>query len=144
MAFEERNTWSGLIVMLVVLPIYIVAVLQQAAGGPLEDVDWVPLMLWAIGGGIVGTILVSIGWGILAGMRDPDANSGADQRDRDIARMGERVGYAFVSIGGLGAIWLCAIEADTFWIANAVFFGFAVSALVGSVARLIAYRRGLV
>jgi len=142
--YEERNTWSGLIVLVIVIPIYVVAVLQRAAGGPLEDIDWAPLMLWTIGGGIVGTILVSIVWGILAGMRDPDGVGRSDQRDRDIARMGDRVGQAFSAIGGLAAIVLCALEADTFWIANTVFFGFALSAFVGSIARVVAYRRGLV
>ncbi|RZI93411.1 MAG: hypothetical protein EOO67_06705 [Microbacterium sp.] len=144
MVYEERNTWSGLIVLLIVMPIYVVSVFQQAGGGPIADVDWAPLMLWTIGGGIVGTILVSIVWGIIAGMREPDGVGRSDQRDRDIAHMGDRVGQAFVAIGGLGAIILCALEADTFWIANAVYFGFALSALVGGVARVIAYRRGLV
>lgn len=144
MVYEERNTWSGLIVLVIVIPIYVIAILQQAGGRPLEDVDWAPLMLWTIGGGIAGTIVVSIVWGILAGMRDPDGVGRSDQRDRDIAHMGDRVGQAFSAIGGLGAIVLCALEADTFWIANTVYFGFALSALVGGVARVIAYRRGLV
>lgn len=30
------------------------------------------------------------------------------------------------------------------WIANTMFAGFAVAAMVGSVARVVAYRRGLV
>lgn len=144
MVYEERNTWAGLIVMAVVLPVYVIAVLQAAGGGPLEEVDWVPLLLWAIGGGILGTIVLSILWGILAGMRDPEGVGRSDQRDRDIARMGDRVGQAFTAIGGLGAIALCAVEADTFWIANAVFFGFALSALVGGIAKVVAYRRGLI
>ncbi len=144
MVYEERNTWSGLIVLLVVVPVYVVSVFHQAGGGSLADVDWAPLMLWTIGGGIVGTIAVSIVWGIIAGMREPDGVGRTDQRDRDIAHMGDRVGQAFTAIGGLGAIVLCALEADTFWIANAVYFGFALSALVGGIARVIAYRRGLV
>ena len=41
-------------------------------------------------------------------------------------------------------ITLCAVGADLFWIANTMFAGFAVSAMVGSVARVVAYRRGLV
>jgi hypothetical protein len=41
-------------------------------------------------------------------------------------------------------IVLCAVSADLFWIANTMYLGFAVSALVGGVARVIAYRRGLV
>ena len=136
MVYEERNVWSGLIISPIVLVVYVVLVLQQAAGGPLTDVDWFPLMLWSIGGGIVGTILVSVTWGILAGLKDPDGVGRSDIRDRDIGRLGSRVEQAFVTIAGLGA--------DVFWIANTMFLGFFVAAVVGGIARAIAYRRGLV
>lgn len=144
MAYEERNVWAGLIVSLIAVGVYVVLVLQQADGGPLTDVDWVPLMLWTIGGGIVATIAVSIVWGLLAGMRDPDSGGKSDQRDRDIAQMSTRVGQAFLVIAGLGVIVLCAFEADWFWIAHAMFFGFALSSIIGGVASVVAYRRGLV
>ncbi|WP_337001787.1 MULTISPECIES: hypothetical protein [unclassified Microbacterium] len=144
MVYEERNVWAGLIVSPIVLIVYVVLVLQQAAGGPLPDVDWFPLMLWVIGGGILGTILLSIVWGMIAGAKDPDGVGRSDIRDRDIGRMGARVEQAFVVIAGLGVIVLCAVGADVFWIANTMFAGFAVSAIVGGIARVIAYRRGLV
>jgi hypothetical protein len=88
--------------------------------------------------------VLSILWGIFAGVRDPDGVGRSDARDRDIARMGGRVGQAFMVIAGLGVIALCAFEADWFWIANTMFFGFALSAFVGGIASVIAYRRGLV
>ena len=144
MVYEERNAWAGLIVGLVVIGAYVVIVLQQAAGGPVTDVDWFPLMLWTIGLGIVATIVFSIVWGMIAGAKDPDGVGKSDVRDRDISRMGSRVEQAFVVIAGLGVIALCAVSADVFWIANTMFAGFAVSAMVGSVARVVAYRRGLV
>lgn len=144
MVYEERNAWSGLIVSPIVMIVYVVLVLQQAGGGPLTDVDWFPLMLWVIGGGIVATIVISVGWGIIAGMKDPDGAGRSDIRDRDIGRMGGRVEQGFVVIAGLGVIALCAVGADVFWIANTMFAGFAISALIGGVARVIAYRRGLV
>lgn len=144
MVFEERNAWAGLVLGVIAVSVYVVLVLVQADGGPLDEVDWVPLMLWTIGGGIVATIIATIGWGLLAGLRDPDGVGRSDQRDRDIARMSSRVGQAFLVIAGLGVIVLCAIEADWFWIANAMFFGFALSAIVGGIASVIAYRRGLV
>ena len=143
MVYEERNTWAGLIVMIFMIPAYVIIVLQQAAGRPLVDVDWVPIMVWTIGISIVATIVLSIVWGIFAGMREPQGVGKSDQRDRDIAHMSSRVGQALLVIGGRGGIVLCAIEADWFWIANAMFFGFAVSALVGGIASVIAYRRGM-
>ena len=45
MVYEERNTWVGLIVSAIGMTIYVIVVLQQAAGGPLTDVEWWPIML---------------------------------------------------------------------------------------------------
>jgi hypothetical protein len=143
MVYEERNAWAGLIVSPISMIVYVALVLQQAGGGPLTDVDWFPLILWVIGASIVATIILSIAWGIIAGAKDPDGVGRSDIRDRDISRMGGRVEQAFVVIAGLGVIGLCAVGADVFWIANTMYAGFAVAALVGGVARVIAYRRGL-
>ena len=144
MVYQERNIWSSLVVSVIGMIVYVIVTLQVADGGPLTDVDWVPIMLWTIGLSIVGAILVSITWGIFAGMLDPEGVGKSDQRDTDIARMGGRVGQAFLVIAGLGVILLCAYEADWFWIANTMYFGFAISTIVGGIASVIAYRRGLV
>lgn len=144
MVYEERNIWASLIVSVIGVIVYVVLVLQQAGGGPLTEVDWVPVMLWTIGASIAAAIVVSIVWGMIAGARDPDGVGRRDQRDRDIARMSVRVGQAFLVIAGLGVIVLCAFEADWFWIANCMFFGFAASSIIGGIASVVAYRRGLV
>jgi len=144
MVYEERNAWSGLLVGAVVITAYVIIVLQRASERPVTEVDWLPPMLWTIGIGIVATIAISIVWGIVAGANDPDGVGRSDVRDRDISRMGSRVEQSFVVIAGLGVIALCAVGADVFWIANTMFAGFAVSAMVGSIARVVAYRRGLV
>ncbi|TRW46697.1 hypothetical protein [Georgenia yuyongxinii] len=144
MVYEERNMWSGLVVSVIGVIVYVVVVLQQAAGGPVTAVDWRPVMLWTIGASIVTAIVVNIVWGIIAGSRDPDGVRTSDERDRAISRMGSRVGQAFLVIAGLGVILLCAFQAHWFWIANTMFFGFALSAIVGGIASVIAYRRGLV
>ena len=144
MVYEERNIWASLIVSVIGVIVYVVLVLQQAGGGPLTEVDWVPVMLWTIGISIAAAIVVSIVWGMIAGARDPDGVGRRDQRDRDIARLSVRVGQAFLVIAGLGVIVLCAFEADWFWIANCMFFGFAASSIIGGIASVVAYRRGLV
>lgn len=144
MVYAERNVWATLIATAVIIPGYIVVILQQADGGPLTSTDWFPTMLWAIGLSIVVAIVLSILWGMFAGLRDPKGATASDIRDRDIDRMGARVEHAFLVIAGLGVIALCAVGADVFWIANAMFLGFAVSSFVGSIARIIAYRRGLI
>jgi len=41
-------------------------------------------------------------------------------------------------------LWCVAlVEADHLWIANALYLGFVLSALLGSAARIAAYRHGL-
>jgi hypothetical protein len=142
--YAERNVWATLIATAVIIPGYIIVILQQARGGPLTAIDWFPIMLWAIGISIAAAIVLSILWGMFAGLRDPKGATASDIRDRDIDRMGARVEHAFLVIAGLGVIALCAVGADVFWIANAMFLGFAVSSFVGSIARIIAYRRGLI
>ena len=144
MVYEERNVWAGLIISVIGMAVYTVIVLQQAAGGPVDEIDWVPLMLWTIGLSIVAAIVVSIVWGILANLGDPDGVGKSDQRDRDISHMSTRVGQAFLVIAGLGVIVECAFRLDWFWIANTMFYGFALSSIVGGIASVIAYRRGLV
>ena len=143
MVYRERNTWAGLIVTVLATTVYIVVILQIADGGPVSAVPWAPIMVWTIGGSILGSIVLSILWGMLAGIRDPDGVGASDERDRDIARMGERVGQAFMVIAGVGVIALCAAEAPWFWIAQTMYFGFVLSFLVGGLAQVIAYRRGL-
>jgi hypothetical protein len=145
MVYHERVAWSGLVSAVLTIAVYVLLVLRSAGGGPLEDADWFPVMLWCIGGGIVLSILLTLCGGLIARRRDPDAALfSADVRDRDISRLGSRVEQAFVVIAGLGVIVLCAVGADVFWIAHTMFAGFAVSAVVGAIARVIAYRRGLV
>lgn len=144
MVSQERNAWTGLVVSVIGVAAYVIVVFRQAADRPIESVDWFPLMLWTIGLCIVTTIILSILWGLIAHRRDPEGTGRSDIRDRDISRMGGRVEQAFVVIAGLGVIALCAVGADVFWIANTMFAGFAVSTIVGGVARVTAYRRGLV
>ncbi|MDL9979278.1 hypothetical protein [Microbacterium candidum] len=143
MVYQERNVWSSLVVTVIALAAYVVIVLKEADGGPLTAVDWVPIMFWTIIGSIAASIVVSIVWGIVAGMREPAGVGARDIRDRDIARMGTGVEQAFVAIAGVGVLVLCAVRADWFWIADTMFFGFAVAAVVGGVARVVACRRGL-
>ena len=143
MVYEERNTWATLIATVITVPIYIVIVLIQADGGPITDVEWVPILLWTMGASIVGAIVISILWGIFAGMGDPAGVGVSDQRDRDISRLGNRLGYGVLVAFALVALVLSMVEADWFWIGNALFFGFALATLVGDIARVVAYRRGM-
>ncbi|HEU0180999.1 MAG TPA: hypothetical protein VFR16_02330 [Agromyces mariniharenae] len=140
MSYEEKGTWLYLVVAVVGYTVYLSLVLPQlAAGVPVEDVDYVPIMLWTIGGAIVVTIVLRI----LVEIVFPSESTKGDVRDKEIDRLGTRVGSSFVVIGALGALVLAMLEADWFWIANVIYLCFVLSALLESVTRLVAYRRGV-
>lgn len=140
MSYEEKGTWVYLVVAVVGYAVYLSLVLPQvAAGVAVQDVDYVPVMLWTIGGAIVATIVLRI----LVEIVFPSEGTKGDVRDREIDRLGTRVGSSFVVIGALGALVLAMLETDWFWIANVIYLCFVVSALLESITRLIAYRRGV-
>ena len=143
MSYEERNTWAGLIASVPAIVAYVVWMLVEGARTPVAEIVWVWPMLGTIVVGLVAAILIAIVWGKIAGARDPDLEHRADVRDREIAQRAERVGQAFLVIGGLVALVLCAVQAPWFWIAQALYAGFAVSAVISSLTRLALYRGGM-
>ena len=138
MTLEERRSWAFLVVAVVAYGVYLATVLAGAASAPLVDVDYVPAMLWSIGSAIVAGIVLGIVLGIFTPRRDPPK----DVRDRDIAQLGDRVGQSFLVVGGVAALLLAITEAPYFYIANVVYLCFVLSAVLGSVTRVVVYRRG--
>lgn len=139
MTFTEKNTLIFLVVSALGLGVYAALVFSRAQGVPLVEVAYAAPMLWTIGGAIVAGI---VGQTVLSALEPKEARE-KDQRDRDIDRFGILMGQSFIVIGGVVALLLTMAEAKYFWIANTLYLGFVLSALVGSSARLIAYRRGL-
>ena len=140
MSYEEKGTWVFLAIAVTGYAVYLFLVLPQfLAGEPVSDIDWVTPMLWTIGGaivaGIVGRILVEI--------VSPSESTKGDIRDKEIDRLGERVGNSFIVIGGLGALVLAMLDVDTFWIGNALYLGFVISGVLSGLTKLMAYRRGV-
>lgn len=136
MSFDEKNTWAFGLVALVTYTVYVLVVLTRAGGGPLTEVAYVAPMLWSIGAavvaGIVANVVISAGNPREAGRRDV--------RDREIDRFGEHVGQSFLVIGLIAVLVLAMLEVEHFWIANVVYLAFVLSALLGAMAKIAAYR----
>jgi hypothetical protein len=101
-------------------------------------VRYVETLLWTVGLSIAVQIVLSIAVS-MASPRDRDLR---DQRDREIGRFGEHIGQSLVVTGGVAALVLAMVDADSFWIANVLFLCFTLSAVLSSVAKIFAYRRG--
>lgn len=149
MAFEEKLTWVGAAVTLVVSGAYFYIVLGQLAATPASDIAYQRPLLIALGASIVLTIVGAIGAAIgtavsaeITGNGSVDDIDRKDERDVLINRRGELIGNYVSSFGMLGVLALTMLEYDYFWIANALYLAFVVGSLVGSTVKLVAYRRG--
>jgi hypothetical protein len=130
MTAEERRVWilGGVAVLG-----YVAYLVVVAAG-----VSFKTAMLWSIGAGIVAGIALHIAasaiWREGAGEKD--------QRDREIDRFGQYVGQSMLVVGGVAALAMALAEWSYSWIANALYLAFVLSAVLGSAAKIVAYRRG--
>ncbi|MDN4616290.1 hypothetical protein P5G50_17720 [Leifsonia sp. F6_8S_P_1B] len=133
MSYDEKNSWVFLVTAVIGYATYLILLAVLGPGA------YVPLLLWTVGGAIVVNILASI---VVSATNPKDADK-RDQRDREVKAFGERIGQAFVVIGAVAALVLAMFETPWFWIANAVYLAFVLSAVVGSIATLVAYRKGM-
>ena len=51
-------------------------------------------------------------------------------------------GQSSVVVGGVAVLIMAMAEVDYFWIADAIYLAFVLSGILGSAAKLVAYRRG--
>jgi hypothetical protein len=149
MPFEEKVTWVNALVSALVPAIYFAKVMGQAGRVPVTAIAYQGPMLTAIGAAIVltivGSILAGIGTGISAkitGSGSVDDIGRKDERDVNISRRGELIGYYVSSAGVVGVLGLTMLEYEYFWIANGIYSTFVVASLASSVVKLVAYRRG--
>jgi hypothetical protein len=137
-AFEEKRAWIMLVVSAVAYTVYVAIVLGGRGGVGLTEVSYAPALLWTVGAAIVAAIALSIA----ADVTSPRGAAKRDQRDQEIGRLGDHVGQSFVVIGGVAALFMAMSEVDYFWIANVIYLTFVLSAVLGSVTKIVAYRRG--
>ena len=139
MSYEEKGQWVYLLATTVAYVAYLVILLGRAgSGSPLQEVDYQPILLWTVGLAVAGSIIGRIAIEIVR----PSESQREDVRDKEIGRFGEYVSGVILGIGMVGPFVLTLLEAEHFWIANAIYLVFVVQAVVGTVIKLVAYRRG--
>ena len=139
MAYQEKYTLVFGVIAALAYGVYVASVAPQLASTPLPELEWIVPMLASIGGAIAAGIVA----GIVLGITSPKGADREDERDRRIARFGDHVGNAFVVMGGIAAIVLSMLRVDWFWIANAVYLAFVLSAVLSTMAKIGAYREGM-
>ena len=138
MNYEEKGVWVYIVVVLGTYGTYAGIVLSQLASTPLTEIDYAAPLLWSIGASIVAAIILRIVVEIVS----PSDKQRADSRDKEINRRGELIGMGGLVAGAVGGMLLALVQAEHFWIANAIYLGFVLSAVIGSIAKIVLYRRG--
>ncbi|WP_345556947.1 hypothetical protein [Streptomonospora halophila] len=131
MSLEERRVWTYAAVTLVVSAVYAAVILARVAAGPVADVDYVRPMLLAIGAALVLNMVVG-----------PHGRERRDERDAEIYRHGEHIGFYVLAAVAAAALVLTLAQFAHFWIANTLYLAFVLNALTSSAVKISAYRRG--
>lgn len=138
MSFREKSTWIMAVVVVGAYALYVRTILGRAENIPITDVPYISTLIWTIGAIIVAAIVAHV----VVAIASPGDVDKEDQRDREIDRFGEYVGQWLVVIGAVAALGMSMAELNHFWIANVIYLAFVLSTLLGSAAKILAYRRG--
>ncbi|HEY3002359.1 MAG TPA: hypothetical protein VGJ44_08405 [Kribbellaceae bacterium] len=139
MSFGEKRAWIYAAIAVVVPAVYFATVLGQARGSAVAQVAYVRPMLTAVAAAIVLDIVASIATAIAS----PKGDDKPDERDRQIGRFGDYVGFYVMSVCSVVPLVLAMAKAEYFWIANTLYLAFVLAAIASSAVKIAGYRRGL-
>jgi hypothetical protein len=139
MSYEEKGTWVYLVACAGAYGVYLVIVLGRLAGTPAAEVPYAWVLLWTT----VASVVASVVGRTLAETASPSDSRRSDARDKEIYRFGEYASRWCIVAAAAAAFFMALAKWDYFWIANVIYLGFVLWAVVGSVIKLVAYRRGL-
>ncbi|MBB6098321.1 hypothetical protein HNR42_001746 [Deinobacterium chartae] len=138
LSFAEKRAWIMGVVSAVAYGAYLVALLRKPAHLSLAETPYVAPMLWSIAGAIAANLLLQF----LDAALSPKEAWKTDDRDQQIHRFGEYIGHSLIILAAVSALGMALADLETFWIANVLYLGFFLAAILGSVAKIVAYRRG--
>ena len=139
MSYEEKGTWVYLVTSAGAYAVYLVIILGRLAGTPAAEVPYAWVLLWTT----LASVVASTVGRTLVETASPSDSRRRDVRDQEIYRFGEYASRWCIVAAAAAAFFMALAKWDYFWIANAIYLGFVLWAVVGSAIKLVAYRRGL-
>jgi hypothetical protein len=139
MSYEEKGTWVYLVTSAGAYAVYLVIILGRLQDTPVSAVSYAWVLLWTT---VASVVASTVGRTLVETVRPSDSHR-RDVRDKEIYRFGEYASRWFIVAGAAAGFFMAVAKWDYFWIANVIYLGFVLWAVVGSVVKLVAYRRGL-
>ncbi|WP_189077511.1 hypothetical protein [Mangrovihabitans endophyticus] len=152
MTTNERAAWAYLTSVVLTTAGYLALMIGRLLHEPVAEISWVWPLVWTLVASVTGTIALTIVLTVAAiiagarggaGLRDAAAVADVtDVRDKEIdRRSGRGAAVVFGTGAGIGLI-LTMIDADRFWIGNALFVACALGAVWETTTKIRLYRRG--
>jgi hypothetical protein len=138
MAYEEKRAWIMVLTSTGGYAVYLAIILSRAGDVPLTHVSYAATLLWSVTIAIIVNMILNMA----VAMGSPKGGDKKDERDREINRFGEYIGRSLVIAGATAALLMAMAQWSYFWIANVIYLAFVLSAILASVAKIVAYRRG--
>ncbi|MEM7156590.1 MAG: hypothetical protein AAF799_27330 [Myxococcota bacterium] len=139
MSVLEKTAWIFSACLTISYLTYIIVVFVRAGDAPLAETAYVGPLVTSF----VASVVLTVVGAVIASMANPREADRTDERDEVISRHGDAIALWVLSLGVLGPLVLAMIEVAHFWIANALYLNLVVASVVGTVAKLVAYRRGV-
>ena len=139
MSFAEKSSWVYAVIAIVFPVAYVAMMASELQRTPVAAIEYQVPLLGAIGAAIVAAILAHIAIAITS----PADVGKEDERDRRINHHGEYATGLALAVGMFVPLGLALLEVEHFWIASAMYLAFAASGFLGTVVKIVAYRRGL-
>ena len=150
MSFQEKNVTASFVVFTAILGFYFARVSQliQSESFNLPNMVrlWEIVIVLGIVVTIIGTILTHIGSGIVQAIKtreEPVIEDIQDERDRLIDLRGTKVAYFVSSIGVFLSMLTFAFGQPSLVMFSLLIFFGLVAQILGDIARLVLYRRGV-
>ena len=149
MSHTETNTIIGILTSLMINAYVIIQMIGMHESGALAGPDatqvWARMILWAIAGGIVLTIVLTIAANILVAIatRDENPDFTVDERDKVFEIRGNSMTMFFAAIGFVGSLIALAIGTDALTVFIMIYFSFALGSLAGDLVKIASYRAGI-
>ena len=148
MTYEERNNLVAILTNILVMGWLTARLLgmngEGAFGGPDGLAVWAQTVLWVIPASVGVTIIATILFNILFAIATRDENPSfiIDERDRQIAIRGMVTTMIVASAGFIGALIALAFGWTALLALTVILYGFAAGDLIGSIVKLVLWRRG--
>ncbi|MGB7860536.1 MAG: hypothetical protein WBM90_08570 [Acidimicrobiia bacterium] len=138
MSFQEKSTWTMLVLVVGVYGWYFFTILAQVGTEDVTDIAYRGMMLVTV----IVLVVLAAAIHIVLAVASPDSADKSDERDKEINRFGEYVGGYVLGTGAVIAMGMAMFEVDYFWIANVILLSLVLSEITSALTKVVLYRRG--